>query len=288
MKRITLRATLPVAGLLALSLAASAAFAQQGLQLPRPSPNASVSQMIGVTEVTLHYSRPGVKGRKIWGELVPYGEVWRTGANENTTIRFSTPVKIDGHELPAGLYGLQTIPTADQWTIIFSKDADQWGAFSYKQEDDALRIQAKPEPSEFRERMGFDFEDVTDTAAKLVLRWEKLQVPFTIEVDTPKLAVAAVKDSLRPGSFVQAASWCIQNNTCLDDAGRWLDASIALDPNFGNQRAKAMLLAKKNDYKGAVTWAEKALAAAKTAAQPPQPQQVSDLEKSVTEWKAKG
>jgi hypothetical protein len=288
MKRTTLRATLPAAGLLALSLAASAAFAQQGLQLPRPSPNASVSQMIGVTEVTLHYSRPGVKGRKIWGDLVPYGEVWRTGANENTTINFSTPVKIDGHELPAGLYGLQTIPTADQWTIIFSKDADQWGAFTYKQEDDALRIQAKPEPAELRERMGFDFEDVTDTTAKLVLRWEKLQVPFTIEVDTPKLAVAAVKDALRPGTFVQAANWCVQNNTCLDDASRWLDASIALDPSFGNQRAKALLMAKKNDYKGAVTWAEKALAAAKSATPPPQPQQVSDLEKSLTEWKAKG
>jgi hypothetical protein len=252
------------------------------------SPNASVSQTIGVTEVTLHYSRPGVKGRKIWGELVPYGEVWRTGANENTTIRFSTPVKIGGQELPAGLYGLQTLPTADQWTIIFSKDADKWGAFSYKPENDALRIQAKPEPAEFREQMGFDFEDVTDTTAKVVLRWEKLQVPFTIEVDTPKLAVAAVKDALRPGTFVQAANWCVQNNTCLDDASRWLDASIALDPNFGNQRAKALLLAKKNDFKGAVTWAEKALAAAKTAAQPPQPQQVSDLEKSVTEWKTKG
>lgn len=281
------RTTLTAAGLLALNLVASAAVAQQ-LQLPRPSPNASVSQTIGVTEVTLHYSRPGVKGRKIWGDLVPYGEVWRTGANENTTIRFSTAVKIGGKELPAGLYGLQTIPTAVQWTIIFSKDADQWGAFSYKQEDDALRITAKPEAAEFRERMGFDFEDVTDTSAKLVMRWEKLQVPFTIEVDTPKLAVAAVKDSLRPGTFVQAANWCVQNNTCLDDASRWLDASIALDPNFGNQRAKAMLLAKQNDYKGAVTWAEKALAAAKSAAQPPQPQQVSDLEKSVSEWKAKG
>jgi hypothetical protein len=291
MKTISLRARhaiIPAAGLLAFHLAASGAFAQQQLQLPRPSPNASVSQTIGVTEVTIHYSRPGVKGRKIWGELVPYGEVWRTGANENTTIRFSTPVKIDGHELPAGLYGLQTIPTADQWTVIFSKDADQWGAFTYKQEDDALRIQAKPGPAELRERMGFDFEDVTDTSARIVLRWEKLQVPFTVEVDTPKLAVAAVKDSLRPGTFMQAANWCIQSNTCLDDASRWLDASIALDPGFGNQRAKAMLMAKKNDYKGAVTWAEKALAAAKSATPPPQPQQVSDLEKSVTEWKAKG
>lgn len=286
MKRNTLRAIVPVAGLLAL--AASGAFAQQQLQLPRPSPSASVTQTVGVTEVTAHYSRPGVKDRKIWGELVPYGEVWRTGANENTTIRFSTPVKIGGKELPAGLYGLQTIPTADQWTVIFSKDADQWGAFNYKPENDALRIQAKPEPAEFRERMAFDIEDVTDTSAKVVLHWEKLRVPFTIEVDTPKLAVAAVKNTLRPASFAQAANWCIQNNTCLDDASRWLDASIALDPTFGNQRAKAMLLAKKNDFKGAVTWAEKALAAAKTAAQPPQPQQVSDLEKSVSEWKAKG
>jgi hypothetical protein len=289
MQRISLRtlpANIPVIGLLALHLAASGAFAQQ-LQLPRPSPNASVTQTVGVTEVTVHYSRPGVKGRKIWGELVPYGEVWRTGANENTTIRFSTAVKIDGHDLPAGLYGLQTIPTTDQWTVIFSKDADEWGAFSYKQEDDALRIQAKPEPAEFRERMGFDFEDVTDTSAKLVLHWEKLQVPFTIEVDTPKLAVAMVKDTLRWQSFAQAAGWCIQNNTCLDDASRWLDASIALDANFPNQRAKALLLAKQNDVKGAVAWGEKALAAAKTAATPPQPQQVSDLEKSVAEWKAK-
>lgn len=283
MKRITLSA----AGLLALHLVASSAVAQQ-LQLPRPSPSASVSQTIGVTEVAIHYSRPGVKDRKIWGELVPYGEVWRTGANENTTIRFSTPVKIGGKELPAGLYGLQTIPTADQWTIIFSKDAEQWGAFNYKPENDALRIQAKPEAAEFRERMGFDFEDVTDTSAKVVMHWEKLQVPFTIEVDTPKLALAAAKDALRPGTFNQAANWCIQNNTCLDEASRWLDASIALDPGFGNQRAKAMLLAKKNDFKGAVAWAEKALAAAKAAAQPPQPQQISDLEKSVTEWKAKG
>jgi hypothetical protein len=288
MKKNSLRANIPAVGLLALHLAASGAFAQQQLQLPRPSPAASVSQTIGVTEVTLHYSRPGVKDRKIWGELVPYGEVWRTGANENTTIRFSTPVKIGGKELPAGLYGLQTIPTADQWTVILSKDADQWGAFNYKEENDALRFQAKPEPAEFRERMGFDFEDVTDTSAKVVLHWEKLRVPFTIEVDTPKLAVAAVKNTLRPGSFVQAAMWCIQSNTCLDDAGRWLDASIALDPTFGNQRAKAMLLAMQNDYKGAVTWAEKALAAAKTAAQPPQPQQVSALETTVAEWKKKG
>jgi DUF2911 family protein len=287
MNTSSLRALVPAAGLLALCLAAAGASAQQ-LNLPRPSPNASVTQTVGITEVTLHYSRPGVKGRQIWGGLVPYGQVWRTGANENTTIQFSTQVKVEGHELPSGLYGLQTIPTETEWTVIFSKDADQWGAFTYKPEHDALRIQVKPEPAELRERMGFDFEDVTDTSAEVVLHWEKLEVPFTIEVDTPKLVAEAAKGSLRWQTFAQAAGYCIQNDTCLDDAARWLDASIALEPTFANQRAKALLLAKRNDYKGAVSWGEKALAAAKSAAQPPQPQQVAELESSVSEWKKKG
>jgi len=282
MKTLQLRAAVPAAALMAIQLT-GAALAQQQLDLPRPSPNASVSQMVGVTEITLRYSRPGVKGRKIWGDLVPYGQVWRTGANENTTIKFSTPVKIDGHELPAGIYGLQTIPTEGDWTVIFSKDANEWGAFSYKQEDDALRIQAKPKPAEFRERMGFDFEDVTDTSAKVVLHWEKLQVPFTVEVDTPKLVVAKVQDAARMP--LQAANFCIQNNTCLDEAGRWIDASLAQQESFSNLRAKAMLLAKKNDTKGAATYGEKALAAAKTAQPAPNPQQVSDLEKMVADWK---
>lgn len=288
MKTLSLRATLPAAGLLALQLAASGAIAQQPLKLPRPSPAASVTQTVGVTEVTINYSRPGVKGRTIWGELVPYGEVWRTGANENTTIRFSTPVKVEGHELPAGIYGLQTIPTKEQWTVIFSKDADEWGAFNYKPENDALRIQVQPQPAEFRERMAFDFEDVTDASAEVVLHWEKLKVPFKLEVDTPKLAVEGVQGQLRWQSFVQAANFCIQANACLDEAGRWLDASIALEPTFSNQRAKAMLLAKKNDYKGAVSWGEKALSAAKAATQAPPPQQVSELETSLADWKKKG
>ena len=279
----------PAAAPPVFQFAAVASPAQQQLNLPRPSPNATVTQNVGITEISIHYSRPGVKGRKIWGELIPYGEVWRTGANENTTIRFSTPVKVEGQqELPAGLYGLQTIPTADQWTVIFSKDADQWGAFSYKSENNALRVQVKPQPAEFRERMAFDIEDVTDNSAKVVLHWEKLKVPFTVEVDTPKLATESVKNILRWQSFVQAANYCIQSNSCLDDAGRWLDASIALEPTFSNQRAKAMLLAKQNDYKGAVSWGEKALAAAKAATQAPSSQQVSELETSVADWKKKG
>ena len=211
------------------------------------------------------YSSPGVKGRKIWGELVPYGEVWRTGANENTTITFSTPVKIDGKELPAGTYGLQTIPTQGDWTVIFSKDADALGR---------LRLQAgerrpahpgeAPDGRRLPERMGFTFEDTTDTSTQVVLGWEKLRVPFPVEVDTPKLVARRSQGRHPLADPLQAANYCIQNNTCLDEAGRWIDASIALQEGFSNLRAKAMLLAKKNDT-GAVAYGEKALAAAKTA-----------------------
>ncbi|HEY3570789.1 MAG TPA: DUF2911 domain-containing protein [Thermoanaerobaculia bacterium] len=264
-----------VAGLLFV-LTAGAALAQQ-LDLPRPSPNASVTQTVGITDITIKYSRPGVKGREVWGKLVPYGEVWRTGANENTTIKFSTPVKIEGHELPAGIYGLQTFPAQGDWTVVFSKDANEWGAFSYKPEHDALRIQVKPQPAPFRERMAFDFDDVTDTSTKVVLSWEKLQVPFTIEVDTPALVQAKLKDAVRWQTPYQAASYCIQNDTCLDEASRWLDASLAMQENFSNLRAKAMLLAKKNDP-GAAAYAQKALAAAKTTQPAPNPQQIKDLE----------
>lgn len=285
MKRLSLAGTLLLAGIAGIAASATA----QQVDLPRPSPNASITQNIGITEVSIHYSRPGVKERKIWGGLVPYNEVWRTGANENTTIRFSTPVKIEGHELPAGLYGLQTIPTPGEWTLILSKDADQWGAFSYKPEHDALRVQLKPQPAEPQERMSFDFTDLSDTAAKVVLRWEKVAVPFTVEVDTPKLVAAKAKTAIGWRGLYQAASYCTQNNTCLDDAGKWLDASIALDGNFTNYHAKAELLAQKGDFKGAATYGEKALTAAKGAQgqQAPAADAVAALEKKVSGWKKK-
>jgi hypothetical protein len=266
-------------GLLAAALPAQ-------IELPRPSPKASVSQFVGVTEFTIRYSSPGVKGRKIWGELVPYGEVWRTGANENTTITASTPFSLGGKEFPAGTYGLQTIPTASDWTLILSKDAELWGAFNYNPEHDALRMQVKPQTlADSQERMTFSFEDTTDTATTVVLHWEKLRVPFTITVDTNKLVVDRVQRSVRWQDPYQAANYCIQNNTCLDEASRWLDASIALQETFANLRAKALFLGKKGDKKGAVAYGERALAAAKAAAQPPNPQQVKDLEASVADWK---
>ena len=250
------------AAVLALGLAAglglAAAAAAQPVIMPRLSPGASVSQTIGMTDVTLRYSRPGVKERKIWGGLVPYGEVWRTGANENTTIQFSTPVKLEGKELPAGIYGLQTIPTEGKWTLILSKDADLWGAFDYKPEHDALRVELTPQPAEHEERMKFEFEDVTDSSATVVLRWEKIAVPFKIETDTMQQVEEKMNQAMRWQTAHQAVLYCVQseNPGCLEDASRWLDASIALNGNFYNYRTKANMMAKKGDRKAAADAAQ--------------------------------
>jgi hypothetical protein len=281
------KAIMSFAALSSLAAFAPSASAQQ-VDFPRLSPTASVTQAVGVTKIELSYSRPGVKGRKIWGELVPYGEVWRTGANENTTISFSTPVKVAGTELPAGTYGLQTIPTEGDWTLILSKDAELWGAFDYKPENDALRATVTPRKSpQLEERMGFRFDDLTDESATVVLAWENVEVPFKIEVDTPKLVLAKAGESIRWQTGYQAANYCLQNDTCLDEAGRWLTSSLAIQENFFNLRAKALWQSKKGDLKGAVATGEKALAAAKSAQNPPPANLVSELEGWMKDWRAK-
>jgi hypothetical protein len=170
-----------LSGLFILSLV-QPTLAQPQEKKVRLSPNASVSQTIGLTDVAITYCRPGVKGRVIWGELVPYDKVWRTGANEATTISFSNDVLIEGQKLPKGKYSLHTIPTATTWTVIFNKVADQWGSYSYKQEEDALRVTVTPRDGDFQERMLFTFDKLTDNSAEIVLSWEKLQVPIKIEI----------------------------------------------------------------------------------------------------------
>ena len=148
----------------------------------RLSPKASVMQTVGFTDVTIDYSRPGVKGRTIWGALVPYNKVWRAGANEATTINFTTDVTIEGKNLPAGKYGFFTIPNKDSWTLIFNKVADQWGAFQYNEAEDALRVTVKPKSNNFQEWLAYTITKTGDKSAVVSLEWEKLKVPFKIEV----------------------------------------------------------------------------------------------------------
>jgi len=151
----------------------------------RISPKAAVEQTVGFTKITIDYSRPGVKGRTIWGGLVPYNVVWRAGANEATKITFSTDVKINGKKLKAGIYGFFAIPGQKTWILIFNKVADQWGAFEYNDVEDALRIEVTPEKENncWQEWLAYTFTKTSDNTAVVRLEWEKLKVPFTIEVE---------------------------------------------------------------------------------------------------------
>jgi len=157
-------------------------YSQQKQEKVRISPKASVSQTVGFTDITISYSRPGVKGRKIWGGLVPYDKVWRAGANEATKITFSTDVMIEGKKLSAGSYGFFTIPGKNEWTLIFNKVADQWGAFEYNEAEDALRINVKPEKGNFTEWLRYEITKTGDNTAAISLEWENLKVPFKVEV----------------------------------------------------------------------------------------------------------
>lgn len=255
----------------------------QGFETPRPSPKAVVSQTVGVTEVIIHYCRPGVKDRVIWGELVPYSEVWRTGANEVTSITFADPVKINDNELSAGTYGIHTIPNENEWTIIFSGNTEIGGSSQFKEENVALKINVKPEQTEFTERMIFTFSDVTDSSSMVNLIWEKLKASFEIETETQKLTLAKAEEAIDWGTPLQAATYCLNNNVNLDKAMDWINASTEINENYWNLRIKARLLAKTGKTEEAISTMEEALKQGKEMTN--RPFDYNQMEKLLAEWK---
>jgi len=219
------------------------------LDLPRKSQNAQVSQTIGITDVTVKYSRPLVNGRKVWGGLVPYGEVWRAGANENTTIIFTTPVTIEGKPLDKGTYGLFMIPKEDEWTIIFSKTTTAWGAFTYKPEEDVLRVTVKPTASEFHDALLYDFDQLTPDSALLTLRWDKLAVPFKVTVNVPQTVEASLQTQFRGivqytwVSYNDAAMYFLDAKADLPEGLKYADRSIEIEERYDNLMTKSRILA---------------------------------------------
>src|SRR5579862_1178550 len=218
------------------------------LNIPRASQRGTVTQRIGLTDITITYHRPSVAGREIWGKVVPYGKVWRAGANENTTIAFTDDVSIEGKPLPAGTYGLHTIPDKDQWTVIFSRNSTSWGSFSYDEKEDALRVAVKPHPAEPVELLTYVFDDVKPDSAAATLRWEKLAVPFRVSVDVKAVVLKSIKNELRSvGGFTwagydEAAQWCLDNNYNLEEALKWEDTSIQNEERFENLETKSRIL----------------------------------------------
>lgn len=255
------------------------------LTLPRISPKASVSQTIGITDVTIDYCRPGVKGRVIWGELVPYNEPWRTGANEATTISFSSEVTIAGNKLAKGKYALLTIPNTEEWTVIFSKQIDMWGAMGYKPEEDVLRIKVKPRPAEFTERMMFYFDNITDSSADAVLQWEKIKIPFTIQVDVHGMVMEQAQKSISWRTPYQAANYAFENNLDMARAQKWLEVSKAVEKNYWNTNLEARILEKLGKKKEAIKLMEEAITMGKAMSQPPF--NMADMEALLAKWKGK-
>ena len=242
MKRTILTSIIAIAGL---------AIARGDLRLPDVSQLAAVKQRVGLTDITVSYHRPLTNGRKIWGGLVPMGEVWRAGANENTTIEVSSDVNVEGKPLPKGIYGLHMIPTADTWTVIFSNMSTAWGSYTYDQKEDALRVTVKPRPNEMEEALEYEFEDVTPDSATLTLKWEKLGVPVKIAV-TPEATVANIRGQMRGDAQyqwqapMQAANFCLTHKINLDEALKWVNLSIQNEERFENLSTKADVLKALN------------------------------------------
>jgi hypothetical protein len=263
------------------------------VDLPRPSQKASVMQRVGVTDITITYSRPGVKGRKIWGDplpgqtaageatlddqnkrpkdapIVPYGHVWRTGANEATQFVVTDDVLINGQKLAAGSYSLHTIPTKDEWTIVFNGTANQWGSFNYDPAKDTLRVKAKPQwMNESQEWLSYTFDPVTDDSAQVNIRWEKISVPFTVKVaDVAATTLAKLKTTVgnaKPDDWrtpLQAGNYLINNQNSADDAQgmAWIDQSIKVKETFQNLVAKTNALYKAGKKAEAVALGEQAV-----------------------------
>jgi len=227
--------------------------AQSDLKLPDASQAAEVKQRIALTEITVNYHRPLVNGRKIWGGVVPYGKVWRAGANENTTIEFTDPVSVEGKPLDKGTYGLHMIPNPDSWTVIFSKTNTGWGSYSYKQDEDALRVDVKPRPlAEQKEALEFEFEDLKPDSTAVTLKWEKLGVPFTVSIKDADQTLQNIRAQLKgAGQFAwqaldQGAQFCLTRKINLDEALKWADASIQNEERFENLSTKADILKALN------------------------------------------
>jgi hypothetical protein len=263
MKTLTLK---PFTLCLAFLGLVGAVSAQNDLNLPDVSQAAEVKQRIALTDITVKYHRPLVNGRKIWGGLVPYGKVWRAGANENTTIEFSDPVSVEGQLLAKGIYGLQMIPNPDSWTVIFSKSNTGWGSYSYKQEEDALRVNVKPRPlAEMKEALEFEFEDLKPDSTAVTLKWEKLGVPFTVSIKDSDQTLQNIRAQLKGrGQFTwqaldEGAQFCLTRKINLDEALRWADASVQNEERFDNLSTKADILKALNKPDEAKTAWDRAL-----------------------------
>jgi hypothetical protein len=276
------------AATLVLGAVLGQAGARADLVLPRPSPNASVSQTVGVTNFALTYSRPGVKGRVIWGGLVPYDSTWRTGANDPTSLTISDEITVAGQKLPAGKYSIVTIPRPGEWTVIFSGQKDLAGTTNYDPKQDVLRITATPDTTQpHQEWMWLGLDDLTPNSCNLVLRWQRLRLAVPIAVDVNATVLAGARREIGAAKAddwrtpFRAAGWCFDNTVALDEGARWLEKSLGIQKTYANLSLKAKWLAKDGKQPEAVAAAKQAIAAGKASKEKVD---TSATEKLLAEW----
>jgi len=235
------------------------------VNFPAASPACTLKQRVGLTDIEVVYSRPGVKGRTIFGGIVPYGQVWRTGANQATKITFSTPVKLEGTDIPAGTYALFTIPGETEWTIIINKGATQWGAFQYNEKDDVARFKVTPVTlAETIETFTIEFNHIRDESAVLNLVWDKMVVPIHVAVEVTSQVVPQIEAAMAApgkksdGFYFQAATFYYNHDLDQKKALDWVNAGLADNPRIAYEmlHLKAQILAKQGDKAGAIAAAK--------------------------------
>lgn len=265
------------------------------VKTPQASPSSKVEQVVGLTTIEVNYSRPSAKGRTVFGELVPYGSIWRTGANANTTITFNENVKIEGKELVKGTYALYTTPKADGWDVIFYKNTDNWGLpENWKDTDVAVKVLVKPESNNRHiETFTISINNITNDNAILNLEWEKTIVPIKIEVPTKEVAITSIENTLagpKAGDYFSAAQYFYQSNGDMNKALNWVNKAVEMASADGKEapfwylRQKSLIQAKLNDKKGAIETAKLSLAGAKKAGNKDYEKMNND---SITEWSKK-
>jgi tetratricopeptide (TPR) repeat protein len=282
--------------IIALSAFLTLSFTQIKAQdLPQPSPLAKVEQRVGLTDISVTYSRPAAKGRTIFGDLVPYGELWRTGANKATAITFNDDIKINGKDIKAGTYAFIVKPTENEWTVYFNTVTEAWGTGEYKAENDVLVVTAKPMDVTMVESLRFTFENVVGDNAELVLAWDKKAISLNITVDSKKKAMENIDKAIAEADektawrvYRNAANYCAQNNSDLDKGMAWIEKSISLNADsWYSYWVKADLQAAKGDKKGAIASAQKSIEMGEAAAIKDGGKfgYKSQLEESIANWK---
>lgn len=272
--------------LLVAGLMTGAARAQEAakLDLPRPSPNAVVKQTVGLTDITVAYSSPAVRGRKIWGTVVPYDEVWRAGANECTKVTFSTPATIGGKPVPAGTYALFLLPTKTGWTFILNKDTTLWGSDGYKSSEDVLRVPATASSISARERLAYSILDFTNDAGTLALEWDTVRVAVRFELNTQAAALAQIR-ALKTDDwrlYNRAARYLLDSKIEPAYALELANKSIKLKEGWENDWTKAQLLAASGNKRDAVTTAQRAQELGKKSKNF---EPADEVAKAISDWK---